>query len=94
MNGIVRYIYMYISDSCISIDAFVYRILIPAHWPSGRVFANGLGDLGSILCRVIPKTFKMIFDTSLLRAQQYKIRIKGKVEQSREKSSALSYISV
>ena len=54
----------------------------------------GPGDLGSIPGRVIPKTLKMILDTSLLNTQQYKVRIKGKVEQSRERSSALSYTSV
>ena len=43
------------------------------------VFANGLGDLGSITGRVIPKTFKMVLDISLLNTQQYN----GKVEQSR-----------
>ena len=36
----------------------------------------------------------MVLDTSLLNTQQYKVRIKGKVEQSREKSSAFPYISV
>ena len=60
----------------------------------GRVFANDLGDLGSIPGRVIPKTLKMVLDTSLLNTQQYKVRIKAKMEQSREKSSALSYTSV
>ena len=60
----------------------------------GRVFANGPGDLGSIPDRVIPKTLKMVFDTSLLNSQQYKVRIEGKVEQSRERSSALPYTSV
>ena len=60
----------------------------------GRVFANGPGDLGSIPGHVIPKTFKMFFDTSLLNAQQYKVRIKGKVEKSREKSGALLYTLV
>ena len=49
----------------------------------GRVFANDPGDLGSIPDRVIPKTLKMALDTSLLNTQQYKVRIKGKVEQSR-----------
>ena len=34
----------------------------------------------SILGRVIPTTLKMILDTSLLNTQQYKVRIKGKVE--------------
>ena len=60
----------------------------------GRVFANGPGDLGSISGQVIPKTFKMVLDTSLLNTQQYQVCIKGKVEQSREKSSALPYTSV
>ena len=60
----------------------------------GRVFANGLGGPGSITGRVIPQTFKMVLDTSLLNTQQYKVRIKGKVEQSRERSSALPYTSV
>ena len=60
----------------------------------GRVFANGQGDLDSIPGRVIPKTLKMVSDTSLLNTQQYKVHIKGKVEQSREKRSALPYTSV
>ena len=54
----------------------------------GRVFANGTGDPGSIPGCVIPKTLKMVLDTSLLNTQQYKVHIKGKVEQSRERSSA------
>ena len=57
----------------------------------GRVFANGPEDLGSMPGRVIPKTLKMVLDTSLLNTQQYKVRIKGKMEQSREKISAFSY---
>ena len=60
----------------------------------GRVFANGPEDLGSILGRIIPKTLKMGLDTALLNTQQYKVCIKGKVEQSRERSSALSDTSV
>ena len=32
----------------------------------GRMFANGPGDLGSIPGHVIPKTLKMVLDTSLL----------------------------
>ena len=51
----------------------------------GRAFANDPGELGSIIGRVIPKTLKMVLDTSLLNTQQYKVRIEGKVEQSREK---------
>ena len=55
-----------------------------------RVFANGPGDLGSIPGRVIPKTQKMVLDASLLNTQ-HKVGIKGKVEQSRERSRALPY---
>ena len=37
----------------------------------------------------------MVLDTSLLNTQQYNVRIKGKVEQSREWSSALTlYLGV
>ena len=57
----------------------------------GRVFTNGPGDLGSIPGRIIPKTLKMVLDTSLLNTQQYKVRIKAKLEQSRKRSSALPY---
>ena len=46
----------------------------------GRVFANGSGNLGSILGRVIPKTLTIVLDTSLLNTQRYKVRIKGKIE--------------
>ncbi len=59
-----------------------------------RVFANGPGDLGSIPGRVIPKTLKMVLDTALLSTQYYKVRIKGKVEQCKERSSTLPYTSV
>ena len=46
----------------------------------GRVFANGLGDLGSIPEAVIPKILKIVLDTSLLNTQQYNVCIKGKVD--------------
>ena len=59
-----------------------------------RVFANGLGDQGSIPGRVIPKTQKMVLDGTLGNTQYYKVHIKGKVEQSREWSSALPYTLV
>ena len=60
----------------------------------GRVFANGPGDRGSIPRRVIPKILKMVLATSLLNTQQYKVRIKGLVEQSWERSCGLPYTSV
>ena len=49
-----------------------------------RVFANRLGNVGSILGRVIPKTQKTVLDAALLNTQHYKVRIKGKVYQSRK----------
>ena len=54
----------------------------------GRMFGNGPVDLGSIPGRVIPKTQKMVLDTSLLNTLHYKVCIKGKVEQSSKRSSA------
>ena len=54
----------------------------------GRVFANGPGDRGSIPGQVIPKTQKILLDGALLNTQQYKVRIKDKVYQSRERSRA------
>ena len=54
-----------------------------------RVFAKGQGDRSSIPHRVVSKTQKMVLDTSLPNTQIYKVWIKGKVEQSRERSSAL-----
>ena len=59
-----------------------------------RVFTSGPGGLGSIPGRVIPKTQKVVLDASLLNTQHYKVRIKGKVEQSRERSRALPYLGV
>ena len=59
-----------------------------------RVFTNGLGDRGSIPGQVIPKTQKIVLDAAMLNTQYYKVRIKGKVEQPREWSSALPYTSV
>ena len=79
------------NSSNIEIKTTNIRILVHL---VGRVFANSLGDLGSIPGRVIQKTLKMVLDTSLLYTQQYKVRIKGKVEQSRERSSALPYTSL
>ena len=62
--------------------------------PAGRVFDNDPGDQGSVLGCVIPKTLKMVLDTFLLNTQLYKVRIKGKVEQSRERSSAPLHLGV
>ena len=40
------------------------------------------------------KDSKMVLDAALLSTQHYKVRIKGKVEQSREWSCALPYTSL
>ena len=49
---------------------------------------------GSLAGLVIPKTQKMVLDTSLPNTQHYKIQIKSKVEQSRGRSSTLPYTLV
>ena len=49
-----------------------------------KVFVNGPRDRGSIPGRVVPKTQKMRVDAALLNTQHYKVRIKGKVEPSRD----------
>ena len=59
-----------------------------------RVFANGAGDLGSVEGRVIQKTQKMVLDATLLNTQHYRVRIKGKMEQSKESSCSLPYTLV
>ena len=59
-----------------------------------RVFPNGPGDRGSIPGRIIPKSQKMVLDAALLNTQHYKVLIKGKVDQPRERSSAIPYPSV
>ena len=55
------------------------------------MFAIGSGDLGSIPGQAKPKTQNMAVDASLPHIQYYKVWIKGKVEQSRERSSTLPY---
>ena len=62
----------------------------PAHWPSVRQWS---GRPGFNPRSRHTKDFKMVLDTSLLNTQWYKVRIKGKVEQSRYRSSALPYTS-
>ena len=59
-----------------------------------RVFANGSKDRGSIPGRVIPKTQKMVLYAALLNIQHCKVRIKGKVKQSREWSSSPLHLAI
>ena len=42
----------------------------------------------------MPKTKKIVFDATLLKTPYYKVRVKGKVELTREWSGSLSYISL
>ena len=65
------------------------KIMLASNHSLTDIYISGPGDLGSNPGRVITKTLKMVLDTSLLNTQQYKLCIKGKVEQSRERSSAL-----
>ena len=66
-----------------------------------RVFANGPGDRGSIPDQVILKTQKVLLDAFLLNSLHYKVRIKGKWNntgkrviscRSRFRSANLQYI--
>ena len=61
---------------------------------ASRVSASDPGNLGSIPGRVIPKALKIVLDTSLPNTQRSKVRIDGKVEQSRERSRDLPYTLV
>ena len=58
-----------------------------------RVFANGPGDQGSIQIQSY-KDLKMILDVALPNTQHYKVSIKGKLEQSKDWSSAFPHIVV
>ena len=65
------YIYRYNIGIHVCIYVYVHicmkYICRYARGPAVRVFANGPGDLGSIPGRVIPKTLKMVLDTTLLK---------------------------
>ena len=91
----IRYINANIyMDSFVSIRIHTWYKHTCAHSILNPGLANGLGDWGSIPVRVIPKTQKMVLDTSLLNTQLNKIYIKGKVEQSRKRCSAFPYTSM
>ena len=59
---------------------YIYIYIIRHIGQVGRVFANGPADLDSIPGRVIPKTLKMVLDTSLLNT--HNIRDVSKVKWS------------
>ena len=58
------------------------------------MFINGPGDRGYFPGRVIPKAQKIVPDVDLFNTQHYKVRIKGKVEQSKAWRSTLPNTSV
>ena len=58
-----------------------------------RVVASGPGDQSSIPSRLIQKIQKMILVFSLFNPQPYKVGIKSKEKQSKERISALPYTS-
>ena len=73
----LRPVYLYITSALIiyiycefmSMTYQLEYIYINLYWLIGlvgRVFANGQGDLCSISCHVIPKTLKMVLDTSAI----------------------------
>ena len=74
----------------IHIGLFVYQPICLM----SKIFANGPVERGPIPGRVILKTQKTVLDSSLLSTRYYKICIKGKVEQSRERSNTLTDASV
>ena len=59
-----------------------------------RVFVNDPGDQSLIPHRVIPKTQRMVLEAALLSSQYYKVKIKDKVEQSREWSNTPLHLGV
>ena len=80
------FIFMYI---CIYVFLYLSKL---GHWPNEYSVCQQ--DRGSIPGRVIPKTRKMLLGATLLDTRHYKLSIKVKVEQSRERSSTLSYTSM
>ena len=93
------FIYIYVCACvyicmCVCVCVCVGKYICLAISQMSRVFANGPGDQGSIAGRVRPKTQKIVLDSALLSTQHYKVRIKGKVEQSRELSSAPLHLGV
>ena len=73
---------------------YIYIYICRAIGLMSRVFAKGPGGWELIPSRVIPKTQKMVLAATLLNTQHYKVRIKGKVEQSMEWSSNFPYTLV
>ena len=59
-----------------------------------RMFTSGPGDQVSILGWVIRKTQKVVLDSTLISTQYYKVKIKGEMKQSWERSSSSLHLGV
>ena len=59
-----------------------------------KVFANGPEEQVQSQIKSYQRLKKKVLDAALLNTQHYKVRIKSKVEQSREWSSTLPYTLV
>ena len=69
---------------CVCVCVYIYVGIMV------RVFANGRETGVQSLVESYQR-LKMVLEATLLNTQNYKVRIKGKVEQSRERCSALPY---
>ena len=58
------------------------------------MFANDLEDWGHSQVESYQRLKNMVLDTSLINTQHYKVGIRGRVEQSKDRSNTLSYTSV
>ena len=90
------HIYIYIYISLYYIISFhtisiLYLNLLPGHWPNEKIVRQWFRWLVFDPRSTHTKDSKMVLDAALLNTQHYKVRIKGKVEQSRERSSTLPY---
>ena len=74
MNSIQHFLNIYSHIALKMRESFIKSLtkkILLMYYRVGRVFANGPGDLGSNPGHVIPRTLKMVLDTSLLNTQQY-----------------------
>ena len=69
----ISYLPTQINSISLSLSLYIYIYIYIVCILATSVFAKGLGDLDSIPGRVIPKTLKMVFHTSLFNTQQYKV---------------------
>ena len=71
-------------------NSFLKSWFFTKDWPNGLSAHQSSRRPGSSHT----KDSKMVLDAALFNTQQYKVEIKDKVEQSKERSSAFPYTSV